>query len=134
MRNVLSVTAAALLCSACRAPSAPSSSIALTVAGHQVTAEIAATEAEHKRGLQHRAEVPDGRGMLSMLCRHDFDSRPASNSLLASKLSFNIIYILESAITTVDLRNFSESPKQPESAAPIRDYSGVCRDKASIPL
>lgn len=68
MRGVLSLTAAAAaLCSACHAPASLPSPIALAIAGHQVSAEIAATEQEQERGLQGRVSLADDAGMLFVL-------------------------------------------------------------------
>ncbi|MFN7087403.1 MAG: DUF192 domain-containing protein [Burkholderiales bacterium] len=38
--------------------------IALTIAGHRLTAEVAHTEADRMQGLMHRRMLPENRGML----------------------------------------------------------------------
>lgn len=51
-----------MLLSGCSGSHLPTAS--LSIAGHKLAVEVAATEADRARGLMHRDDLPEGRGML----------------------------------------------------------------------
>lgn len=69
MKRRRALIAAALLLARPGAARAELPEVALQVSGHQLTAEVASTEAERSRGLMHRRMLPENRGMLFVFPR-----------------------------------------------------------------
>ncbi len=60
IRQLLAIALAAAALQAC----AQMPEIPLTIAGHKLTAEVAATDPERMQGLMHRRMMPENRGMV----------------------------------------------------------------------
>ena len=62
--NLLTLLSLSLCVLAAAGASAQIPEITLTIAGHKLTAEVAATNPERMQGLMHRRMMPENRGMV----------------------------------------------------------------------
>ena len=65
--------------------------IALDIKGHQLTAEVAATDAQRMQGLMHRRMLPENRGMLFVFSY----SAPQSFWMMNTYIPLSIAFIDE---------------------------------------
>jgi uncharacterized membrane protein (UPF0127 family) len=62
--------------------------ITLTIAGHKLTAEVAATNPERMQGLMHRRMMPENRGMLFVFTSEDIHAMWMKNTFIPLSVAF----------------------------------------------
>ncbi len=62
--------------------------IPLTIAGHKLTAEVAATDPDRMQGLMHRRMMPENRGMVFVFTRVDTHAMWMKNTYLPLSVAF----------------------------------------------
>lgn len=82
--NVLLALLVAGACSTSRLPTAT-----LTIAGHPLTVEVAASDADRARGLMHRDSLPEGRGMVFVYA----DDVPRSFWMKDTRIPLSIAFV-----------------------------------------
>ncbi len=61
----------------------------LSIAGHPLTVEVAANDADRARGLMHRDSLPDGRGMVFVYA----DDAPRSFWMKDTRIPLSIAFV-----------------------------------------
>ena len=82
---VLILAAAALATTAARAQMPE---ITLTIAGHKLTAEVAATDPERMQGLMHRRMMPEHRGMVFVFTQVSRHAMWMENTFIPLSVAF----------------------------------------------
>ena len=62
--------------------------IALTIAGHKLTAEVAATNPERMQGLMHRRMMPENRGMVFVFTEDAHHAMWMENTYIPLSVAF----------------------------------------------
>ena len=86
----------------------PLREIALSINGHQLTAEVAATDSSRTTGLMHRRMMPENRGMLFVFAH----PQPQSFWMMNTYLPLSIAYVDEHGVIVniTDMKPLTTAP------------------------
>lgn len=110
--------AALLVCLASLAAAAELPVVALTIGGHKLTAEVAATESARSTGLMHRRMMPENRGMLFVFPTVERHGMWMMNTYLPLSVAF-----LDSEGVIINIEDMAPHTQNTHSAARPARYA-----------
>jgi uncharacterized membrane protein (UPF0127 family) len=92
--------------------------ITLTISGHNITAEVASTDAERSQGLMHRRMLPENRGMLFVFPEPSLHAMWMVNTYVPLSVAF-----LDASGIIINIEDMTPHTQTPHGAARAAKYA-----------